>query len=300
VALKDHGNMQNFRDMVWLAKLSIASFQKWFPGATFMLFSNGDFNLLQEVFYSIPNPTLADVEIINQRSERFTNPYDFAPTGVWMKWVPFRFDVTKHEISIDTDIICIDKPQSWYDWLESNKTVMVSMERFEKTTVNTCGDFYQHSLLKDKKPFNCGILGQKAGCDFSERFYDICRSVEHGKTRDSLFITEQGAINLWARSLEQEGIALFEMSDTKNAWMRDFIYLMRSGVAVETVHAVSWHKKIIVHLKEIFEKRIYQAYNNDAFVLDILKKSLSFDSFSRHIIGRQFSGEMMNLEIVPA
>jgi len=32
---------EEYEDMLWLAKLSIISFQKWFPEADFMLFYNG-------------------------------------------------------------------------------------------------------------------------------------------------------------------------------------------------------------------------------------------------------------------
>ncbi len=287
-----------YRSMIWLTKLSILSFRRWFPKSDFLLLYNGyDFADFVKLFNEI-EPSV-DVLIIDQRNpsihpEKFNNPYHFVPLngGVWMKWVPFRFDIEKTEIAVDTDILCIGEPKTWYKWLDSNDVILVAPERYEQVNVSTCGDFSNHSLLKNKKPFNCGVVGQKAGHDFGKEFFEITRQVQYGKTRNSFFITEQGAINLWVRSLESKGIKYQVLDFKKNSWMRDLIYFLRQGVEVETVHAVAWYKKVVGGLSEIFERRIKDPdYDRLDFLSDILKRSKDFDVYARYVIARQLGNE---------
>ncbi len=298
-----------FRDMVWLAKLSIVSFQRWFPKSSFLLLYNGyDLDGFCKLFHGLNPKLLSELLIVDQRHphvhpEKFENPYHFVPVngGVWMKWVPFRFDITKTEIAIDTDIICISEPKSWEDYFNSDACILVAAERYEKVLVNTCGDFHAHPLVKNKKPFNCGIVGQKAGHDYSEKFFDITRHVKYGQTHDSLFITEQGAINVWVRSLGLEGVGFQCLDFQKNAWMRDFIYFMEKGVSVETIHAVAWHKKIAKALGPILERKVQDTeYDNKSFLSDILKEASNFDPVAYHLLARQIGTEQMNIEYLIA
>lgn len=304
VSLSDYTG-DGFRDMVWLGKLSIVSFQRWFPGSSFLLLYNGyDFEKFQKLFYSIKPGLLASLLIIDQRHphlycDKFENPYHFVPVngGVWMKWVPFRVDISKTEIAIDTDIICISEPKSWKDYFDSDACILIAPERYEKVLVNTCGDFHTHPLVKGKKPFNCGIVGQKAGHDYSKEFFEITRQVKYGQTRDSLFITEQGAINVWVRFMEFNGIPYHCLDFQKNAWMRDFIYFMEKGIKVETVHAVAWHKKIAKALSPILERRVVDAsYDDKSFLSDILNEALRFDPVAYYLLARQIGNEQMGVE----
>ncbi len=285
-----------YQDMLWLAKISILSFQRWFPDASFLLLYNGyDFKSFLEAFDQTSPQLLKEVKIINQREpsespDKFVNPYHFVPVdgGVWMKWVPFRFDITKDEISIDTDIICIGKPNCWYKWLNSNQPIIIAPERFEKLRVNTCGDFHNHPILQDKKPLNCGVVGHRANYDYSERFFEVTKAVRYGETHDSLFITEQGAVNLWVYSLAIEGIDHYVLDFEKNTWVRDFVYFLEKGISVETIHAVSWTKKIARGLKDILERRILdEDYSDVEFLIDVLKRSEDFKAIARHVIRRQ-------------
>lgn len=285
----DESKYQNY---IWLTKLSVSSFQKWFPGARYVLLYNGhEIDKFISLWHSLSPATLYDVEIIDQcasvRSGTFRNPYHFYPIGVWWKWIPYRLDITKHEIAIDTDIVCLSRPDTWYDWIHGLASIVVAPERFETIKVNTCGDLFKHPLLKNKKPANCGIVGQRANENYEERFYDICREVRFGYTHDSLFITEQGAINLWIYSLLEQGVSHTILDFKKNAWIRDFVYFMRSGIRVETVHAVSWHKEMVVKLKDVFENRVFGDMADDEFLLSILRESSKFGGLANKTILQQ-------------
>lgn len=290
--------------MIWLSKLSVYSFQKWFPTADFIFLYNGsNFNEFMEKFEKATPNLNVPIKIIEQNPRddlRFKNPYHFLPMngGVWYKWMPFRYDIDKTEISVDTDIVCLSQPKTWIDWIESDSHILLAPERYETVSVSTCGDFADHTLLKGKTPYNCGIVGCKKGYDYSERFYDITREIKYGDTPNSMFITEQGAINLWVRSLEQEGIPHSCLDFKKNAWMRDLFYFMHSGIKVETVHAVSWHKKLIYELKDEFEDLIMRKTKREDFLSNSLDKMKKLDIFSRHILGRQFQLKEMENEIL--
>jgi len=279
-----------FQDFIALSKLSILSFQKRFPGARFVVLYNGTgFSEFKDYFDTVlpkinPVDLLDQVLIIN----KMVNPYHFVPCGVWWKWIPFRLDISKHEIAIDTDIICINDPENWYEWIDGTEEIMLAPERYKKISINTCGDFSRHPVLRDKKPFNCGIVGQRAGCNFSERFFDVTKDVKIGSTHNSMFITEQGSINVWARSLERDGVNIFVLDFAKNAWMRDFIYFINKGVKVETIHAVSWYKELVKSFFCIFERKILNAdYTDDEFFVDLLKESTKKIEFIRFMINRQ-------------
>lgn len=287
-------------NIFWLAKLSILSFKKWFPEARCVLLYNGDdFDGFLQKFNSIELP-LNDVEILHQQkllnSGEINNPYKFLPQGVWWKWVPFRLDISCDEISIDTDIICINDPQDWKKWLHGEHEIIVAPERFKEIVVNTCGDFWNHPVLKNKSPINCGIVGQRSGYNFSERFYDIVNSIRYGYTHDSLFITEQGAINVWAYSLQDEGVNPYILNFEKCAWIRDFVYYLQKGVQVETVHATTWHKNIAKKLKPIFEKRVLNDIPDAEFLINILRAVKDMDFHTKHVIERQLGEDRKKTE----
>jgi hypothetical protein len=278
-------------NILWLAKLSILSFKKWFPNARCVLFYNGDnFYGFRQKFKSIELP-LDDIEILDQQkmlhAGELKNSYKFLPQGVWWKWVPFRLDPSCHEISIDTDIICVNDPLDWKKWIDGKHEIIVAPERFKEIVVNTCGDLYNHPVLKNKSPINCGIVGQREGHDFSERFYEIVNSIRYGYTYDSLFITEQGAINVWAYSLQDEGIKSYILDFEKCAWIRDFVYYLQKGVRIETIHATTWHKNIAKKIKTIIEQKVLQDTSDELFLLEILKEVKGMDFHTKHVIERQ-------------
>ncbi len=281
-----------FEDMVWLCKLSILSFQRWFPLARFVLLYNGrGYTKFLNTFHTIEPQLLFPIETVDQldklKSNPPSNPYHFWPKGVWWKWVPFRLDISKHEIAIDTDIICIDEPKTWYDWLESDEEIIVAPERYKEVSVNTTGDFSTHPLLKGKKPFNCGIVGQRKGYDFADRFFDVTKAVDFGSTHNSLFITEQGAINVWLRSLELEGVRYLCLDPLSNAWVRDFLFFLENKIRVETIHAIAWHKEIMRSLSDVLTERIKHGTPNDEFRHSIIVAMKEAGFYHKYVIMKQ-------------
>lgn len=296
VSLSD-SDSSKYADLIWLARLSILSFQHYFPEAEFVLLYNGpEFETFLNLFEESQPALQKELKIIDQRNphvsaDKFKNPYHFFPRGVWWKWIPYRLDINKHEIAVDTDIICIGEPSTWYQWVnERDEQIIIAPERYETVRVNTCGDFHKHPILVGKKPFNCGIVGQRAGFDYGDRFFEITREVDLGSTHNSMFITEQGAINLWVRSLELEGVKHYCLDFMKNTWIRDFMYFARKGVDIETVHAVTWHKKIVKLLGKEFERKaVDDGYSQSEFMADLVRKSSAFEDVSRYVIHRQIT-----------
>lgn len=290
--LSNFEDRKKYADYLWLSKLSIMSFQKWFPDARFVVLYNGqEYDEFLTLFAELKPDLLQEVEFVDQFNSvphTYENPYNFYPHGIWWKWIPWRIDIQKHEIGVDTDIVCLSEPTTWYDWLEDDTQIVIAPDRFEKTKVNSCGDFHSHPLLKGKKPANCGIVGQKKGHDLGDRFFEITNEVRFGYTKDSLFVTEQGAFNLWIYSLELEGIDHTMLDFKKNAWVRDFIFLMRNGVRVETVHAVSWHKQVAKHIGDLLEKKVLDdSYDQNQFIMDVVRKSASMVMPDQKVISNQ-------------
>lgn len=307
LGIQDTTRLDSFKDesrlldIIWLAKLSIVSFQRWFPEARFMLFYNGeDLDKFRETFDSIELPLFQELEFVHQVAlfgeGKFKNPYHYVPQGVWWKWVPFRFDESYHEISIDTDIICLREPKDWINWIEGDEEIILAPERFPEIVVNTCGDFYEHPVLRGKKPLNCGIVGHRAGHDYSDRFFEITREIRYGYTHNSLFITEQGAINVWAYSLKLEGKKPYVLDFEKCAWVRDFVYYLEKGVEVETVHATTWHKKIIKGFQPILERRVLEDYPDEEFIFDLIKAAKDLDPHSQRVVRRQLGVDRKRIE----
>lgn len=292
-----------FKDMIWLCKLSILSFQKWFPSADFVLLYNGrNYNEFLETFHTIEPQLWFPIKYIDQLTELQknpnTNPYHFWPKGVWWKWIPFRLDITKNEIAIDTDIVCVDEPTTWFDWLDGEEEIVIAPERYKEVSVSTTGDFHTHALLKGKKPFNCGIVGQRKGYDFADRFFDITKAVEFGSSHNSLFITEQGAINLWLRSLELEGVRYKCLDPVANAWVRDFLFFLERGMRVETIHAVAWHKSIMRSLEGVLEKRIKHNTPDSEFRYSIISAMEKAGFYEKYVLLKQLGDNYLGSEFL--
>ena len=295
-----------FLDFLWLAKLSIISFQKYFPNARFVILYNGDdIQELNSLLDSINISFTSPVDIIDQRQcvkdGTYTNPYHFYPMGVWWKWIPFRLDISKCEIAVDTDILCLYSPETWYKWIfDLDDEILIAPERYEEVAINTTGDFCNHPLLSHQLPYNCGVVGEKPFCDYGKQFFEVTQSIDFGNTHNSLFITEQGAINIWIRSMEMCGVKHNCLEIDKNTWVRDFLYFMSKNVNIETIHAVAWHKEIIKKLKNIFESRIINNKYEDQkdFMTAIIQESSVLDAISKFVLSRQLSNIKFGNEIL--
>lgn len=291
-------NKKTFDDFLLLAKTSILSFQKWFKGANFYILYNGnDFESFKKKFNNSIPALIEDVIFVNQNN--FQNPYNFQPCGVWWKWIPWRIDIDFHEIAVDTDIICLSEPLSWYKWFETDSQILVAPERFEKTNENTCGNFGSNFFLENKTPYNCGVVGQKAGFDFGQEFFKITDTIKIGESESSIFIDEQGAINYWINILKNNNIDCYVLDFHKNAWIRDFIYFLKHDIKVETVHAVTWYKRVVIGLNELFIRKINDdTYSDIDFCNDIIVNSVKLDKITQYVLLKQMYDNNFSKEIL--
>ena len=82
-SLSDFDTSQ-YHDAIWLCKLSIVSFQKWFPNAQFVVGYNGNnFKEFQELIHASSPEFTQNVKFIDQHSSlnsgEIENPYHFWP-----------------------------------------------------------------------------------------------------------------------------------------------------------------------------------------------------------------------------
>lgn len=288
-SLSDYNKARQSK-MISLAKLSILSFQRWFRSSRLMLFFNGvDFESFKDEFNRSEPELFAPIEFVDQTENiGIYNKYHFHPLGVFWKWVPFRYDVNFHEISIDTDIVCISEPLEWFDWLKGKEPILIGPERFAKINISTCGKFATHPILRNKAPLNCGIVGHKKGHDYSDTFFEVTRYIDIGSTHNSMFIDEQGAINVWAYLLQAKGINHKVLDFGKCSWLRDFLFYILNGVDVETIHATMWHKDILIELIDVFKKRILLSdYSANNMLDDVLKRSETMLPAFRNVLINQ-------------
>lgn len=286
---------QEYDNFLWLTKLSIISFQKWFINSDFYILYNGNnFNDFKKRIDNLSPHFINSVNLINQKEDKYVNKYKFHPLsgGVWMKWIPFRIDINKTEIAVDTDVICINNPSTWIEWINDlSSPLIVAPERLKRIEQGSCGDFFNHVLLKNKNPINCGVVGQKAGHSYEDRFFEIAEMVQYGGSHNSFFITEQGAINLWIYSLEAESVNHTVLDFQKNTWCRDFCYFLFKGVKVETIHAVAWQKRIMLYIKPFIEKKVVEGYEDHEFLSDILSNSKMLPEVIKLFFAKQIRGE---------
>ena len=259
---------EKLRRFIQMAKLSIRSFQRFFDAEYYMGFNGENEKRFQSLWDEDECELSKEVIFFNQRD--FPNPYPtfFPLGGVWWKWVPFRLDNTKSEVSIDTDIICIDNPISWNKWLNGKEELLISHEAIQEVNISTCGDVWDHMVIKGKRAFNCGIIGQKENVDYSDRFFQLTELVDYS-TWNGNFVTEQGLFNILYRSLENEGIEHYVLPYKKNFQARHLMEYLEKGGKIETIHFTTKSKLIFYDLYFIM-KRWSEGDDNRIHVLSKL------------------------------
>lgn len=238
--------------MVKLAKVSVLSFQRWFD-AEFVVGYNGT-NLDRFLkAWNSSTPKTDEVTFLNQRE--YPVLYNFhIPDGVWWKWVPWKYDVNRTEISIDTDIICLNKPQSWHKWLESESQILTCYESIKEICEQTCGDLCSYEILRGRTAINCGIIGQKGEVSVENRFLEITSLVDVS-TYNGNFITEQGVFNILIAQLETEGYDVYYLPYHLNQQARDGFYKsVREDI--ETIHLTADSKILFHRLSDKFTEAI--------------------------------------------
>lgn len=258
-----------------LAKTSVYSFQKHFPDAQFKICYNGhnlnEFISLWENNY----PKLEkDVEFFDQR-KHYVNPYPgfFPLDGVWWKWIPFRFDVNKTEIYIDSDIVCVNKPVSWYDWFDMSEELLVSAESITHMCLDVCGELYTHPILHNKTPLNCGIIGQKAGTDITEQFFELTKFVDYG-TYNGNFIIEQGVFNVLFYQLNEQGILHHCLPYCTNLQVKDVPKVGVENRRFETLHFTAKSKEIFYSMTDLFLDKINDRISDEQLLKAVLDKGI--------------------------
>lgn len=250
-----------------MAKLSIYSFQQFFDAEFILAFNGSNWPRFQEMWDKI-NPQLKELTFINQHV--FKNPYSsfFPLSGVWWKWIPFRYDENRTEISIDTDIICINSPNSWYKWLNNDCQTLVPKEAIPEICESTCGDVWQHPIIHNKRALNCGIIGQKNGTDLTERFFKLTELVDYGSYNGN-FVTEQGLFNILFYSLENEGVENYYLPYEQNLQARHLQSALAEGVEVETIHFTAKSKNIFYDLYDVIRDKVDQKISSMEFLFKL-------------------------------
>jgi len=300
-------SMERFKTMLWLSKLSIASFQKWFPDADFVLLYNGDaFDEFVGAFEETSPLLLKKVHIVDQVAELnnvWDNPYHYWPMGVWWKWLPFRLDLSKNEIAVDTDIICLSRPKNLVDCIQQSEGLVVIDDFAEQMGEWVVGNLWEQfrEELEGKFPVNSGLLVMKPGVSFLRDFLAATTHTspdqkwweQHGGLHrmvgsgshafaapgeqyqcNTHFIDEQGCINL---GIHRSGEPFVALDREVNVYGLELFEHLERGVEVETVHFLAGTKQLFWELEPYLFRKFYdQAYSFSELVSDVrsLKSSL--------------------------
>lgn len=179
-------------DRIWrysMSKMSILSFQKRFPGAKFAVIYNGTsgLRLFVDEFRKISPDLIDDVTYFHARD--YELQYHFKPEpGVWWKWVPFRLNIHKTEIYVDSDIICLSEPHSLKLHLGLNHKVIVISDILPYFCEEVCGNLWKDPILYDRIPLNCGFLVLKPGVTFEKEFIEATKRVIFAELTEPGFV----------------------------------------------------------------------------------------------------------------
>jgi hypothetical protein len=250
-----HFSTEGFSRFLRMAKTSILSFQRWFPKCRFAVFYNG-YNLeyFKEAFKRSRPSLLKHVDIIDAND--FKHHYHFNPdTGVWWKWVPFRYDIDRTEIHVDTDIICLSKPQSLVDQLETSLDIVLVADRCAYFAETVCGNLYNHEILTPERiPVNCGFVALKKGVTIEDEFVEASQLVHYGASQHSYFLDEQGCFNI---GLYKADIPFALLPRAQNIYATELVDRLRGGIEVELCHFISDTKELFHRTENYMFRRIY-------------------------------------------
>jgi len=254
-----------------LLKTSIYSFQQYFDAVFTVCYNGHHFAEFLDIFHKIKPFPKKQITFINQRENFKNNPYSnfFPLDGVWWKSIPFRLKPDMDEIYIDSDIICVNEPKSWLQWWEEDAQLITSRESIQIMSEPTCGELCRHPVLQGKVPLNCGIIGQKAGTDLSEKFYELTKYVEYG-TYNGNFIIEQGVFNLLYYSVQQEGIEHYVLPYESNLQARDIPKCRLETQRFETIHFTASSKGLFYRLQDVFIDKIENKISDERFFASVI------------------------------
>jgi len=269
---------EKFIKFLQMTKLSIYSFQKFFDADFLVCYNGSNWKRFNQLWTEI-NPSLSkNVSFFNQRI--CTNPYStfFPLKGVWWKWIPFRYDSSKTEISIDTDVICLSEPKSWKKWIDNDTSLLIPFEAIPQICEATCGDVWTHPSLEGKRALNCGIIGQKKDIDVSKQFFKLTELIDYGSYNGN-FVTEQGLFNILYHSLVHEDISHYVLPYEQNMQAKHLLYYLSNGENVETVHFTARSKLMFYDLYDMFKQKIDEEIRD----VDVLTSLTEWDMLTQSI-----------------
>lgn len=78
------------------------------------------------------------------------------------------------------------------------------------------------------------------------------------------------------------------------------MYFAEKGVDIQTVHAVTWHKRIVKKFQAEFERKaVDDNYSQDEFIADLVARAAAFEGLSRHVVLRQITpGKSLDTEFL--
>ncbi len=260
-----------FSSFLRMAKTSILSFQRHFPRARFFVFYNGDnYDYFSESFNRASPALIKDVTILD--IDQFGNPYHFNPKDssvrVWYKWVPFRYDKTATEIHVDTDIICINKPDTLIDHMKQFDITVMS-DRMAYFCEEVCGDMWQTPILKGRIPINSGLLALKPKVSFEDEYLEAAKKVLYTGDGHSVFLDEQGCINI---GLYQSDKTFALLQRDVNIYGHEFKHrILSGGQVVETCHFIGYTKSLFNQIEPMIYRRIMdENYTVSDFYADVI------------------------------
>ncbi len=200
-------------------------------------------------------------ELVSQQMATAATVVDFNVPGAefqdsratWMKWTPrVRYDPTATEFYVDSDIFLLSEPTELREFIAGDgNDYLVSQEQFNETwPYGAFGLRIEDELapnaspeIQETKPYlrpengfapiNAGLLGQRAGCDLTDRFREEYRWWhDHVETHEVEYHDEQGAVMWLLRPHVREGrVKLLDP-------MRYRVVCPNNEVPVETVDGI--------------------------------------------------------------
>lgn len=218
-------SMDRFLKML---RLSILSFRQYFPRAEYAVIYNGsNYEFFREVCVR------AGIECPVLFSQNFKHSYAFSPKSVWLKWVPFRLDLNKTEIYVDSDIICFSRPDALVNHLKARFPIVVMPDPFAYFCEHVCGTYWTHPALMGRIPINCGFLALRPRVTFEDEFFRA--SFFRSKTHHADFLDEQGCFNV---ALYQSGVDFAFLQRDVNIYAPELLDRLNQGIQIHMCHFI--------------------------------------------------------------
>jgi len=262
-------SLPGFINFLYMAKMSILSFQRWFPSSKFVVLFNGNGSnyALKEMFNKARPALLKKVIFVD--SSKYDNLYHFVPkNGVWWKWIPFRYKSDETELYVDTDVICLNRPTSFIEQIESNLDIVIMSEYTVYFSERVCGNFWNDPVLKNRIPVNCGLVVLKPEITLEKEFLEASKKVNYGTSPNSYFIDEQGSFNV---ALYKSDIPFSLLPRRENVYGHELLSRLDEGVDIEICHFIGRSKTVLENIQE----ELFIKIHDDLYTLEDMYNNLA-------------------------